>query len=229
MEFPMPRKQRMYQPGIPSHIVQRGNDRKPCFFEYENYLFFLDCLENAIRRYQVAVHAYVLMTNHIHLLMTPSTESGISRVMQLVGNRYVQYINKKYGRTGTLWEGRHKASLVDAQRYLLTCYRYIEMNPVRAGMVGHPGDYRWSSYRHHVGESRSSIIEDHEVFQRLAPTTSQRILYYQSLFRDGLDIHELEAVRKAATFSMPLGDSCFKTKIEATLGRSIGHAKRGTP
>jgi putative transposase len=225
----MPKKQRMYQPSIPSHIVQRGNDRKPCFFEYENYLFFLDCLENAIRRYQVAVHAYVLMTNHIHLLMTPSTESSISRVMHLVGNRYIQYINKKYGRTSRLWEGRHKASLVDAQRYLLTCYRYIEMNPIRAGMVGHPSHYRWSSYRHHAGGSRSSIIEDLETFQRLAPTTSQRILYYRSLFHDDLDIHELEAARKAATFSMPLGDSCFKTKIEATLGRSIGHAKRGTP
>jgi putative transposase len=182
MEFPMPIKQSMYQLGIPSHIVQRGNDRKPCFFEYENYLFFLDCLENAIRRYQVAFHAYVLMTNHIHLLMTPSIESGISHVMQLVGNRYVQYINKKHDRTGTLWKDRHKASLVDAQRYLLTCYRYIEMNPVRAGMVGHPGHYRWSSYRHHAGESRSSIIEDYEFFQRLAPTTSKRILYYQSLF-----------------------------------------------
>ena len=178
----MPIKQSMYQPGISSHTVQRGNDREPCFFEYENYLFFLDCLENAIRRYQVVFHAYVFMTNHIHLLMTTSTESGISRVMQLVGNRYVQYINKKHDRTGTLWKDRHKASLVDAQRYLLTCYRYIEMNPVRAGMVEHPGHYRWSSYRHHAGESQSSIIEDHEIFQRLAPTTSQRILYYQSLF-----------------------------------------------
>jgi putative transposase len=117
----MPRTRRMYLPGVPSHIIQRGNDRKPCFFENENYLFFLNCLESAANRYQVAVHAYVLMTNHIHLLMTPSTEPSISRVMQLVVNRYVQYINKKYGRTGTLWEGRQKASLVDSERYLLIC------------------------------------------------------------------------------------------------------------
>ncbi len=110
----MPGKSRMFLPGIPSHVVQRSNDRNPCFFEEENYLFFLDYLEDACGRYDVAIHANVLMTNHIPLLMTPSTESGISRVMQLLGNRYVQYINKKYRKIGTLWEGRHKASLIDA-------------------------------------------------------------------------------------------------------------------
>ena len=154
----------MYLPGVPSHVVQRGNDRQACFFEQENHLFYLDCLGQACRRYEVVLHAYVLMTNHVHLLMTPVTELGISRVMQLVGNRYVQYINKSYRRTGTLWEGRHKASLIDAERYLLTCYRYIELNPVRAGMVMHPGDYAWSSRKRgrrylrriHIADVRSS-------------------------------------------------------------------------
>ena len=131
----MPGKPGMYLPSIPGHVVQRGNDRDPSFFEEENYLSFLDCLKDACGRYDVAVHAYILMTNHIHLLMTPSTDSGISRVMQLLGNRYVQYINKKYRKTGTLWEGRHKASLIDAEQYLLTCYRYIEMNPVRVNVL----------------------------------------------------------------------------------------------
>jgi putative transposase len=143
-EFPMPRKPRMYLADVPSHIVQRGNDREACFFEQDNYRFYLQCLGEACRRYAVSLHAYVLMTNHVHLLMTPSTAEGVSRVMQLVGNRYVQYINRSYGRTGTLWEGRHRSSLVDAEHYLLRCYRYIELNPVRAKIVSHPGEYRWS-------------------------------------------------------------------------------------
>lgn len=138
----MPRKQRMYLADVPAHVIQRGNNREACFYAEQDYLFYLDCLQNACERYQVAVHAYVLMTNHVHLLMTPATQEGISRVMQSLGRRYVQYINYEYRRTGTLWESRHKASLVDAENYLLTCYRYIELNPVRANMVNHPGDYR---------------------------------------------------------------------------------------
>jgi len=200
----MPRKPRIYLPGIPSHVVQRGNDCNACFFEEENYLFFLECLEEAGERYDVAIHAYVLMTNHIHLLMTPKTESGISRVMQLLGNRYVQYINKKYRKTGTLWEGRHKASLVDAEQYLLTCYRYIEMNPVRANMVNHPSDYRWSSYHCHATGSPSSTIKDHEVFLRIAPTPDERMHHYRELFRTALDDRDVHEVRKAVAFSVPL-------------------------
>ena len=225
----MPRKQRMYLPDIPSHVVQRGNDRNPCFFEEENYLFFLTCLEEACSRYEVSVHAYVLMTNHVHLLMTPNTESGISRVMQLLGNRYVQYINKNYRKTGTLWEGRHKSSLIDAEKYLLTCYRYIEMNPVRANMVNHPGDYRWSSYRHHATWSPSSIIENQDVFLRIASTPDERMRCYRELFRVGLDDGDVHEVRKAAAFSMPLGDNQFKKQIEATLSLSVGYARRGRP
>ena len=225
----MPRKPRMYLPGIPNHVVQRGNDRNPCFYEEENYIFFLKCLEGAARRYQVAIHAYVLMTNHVHLLMTPRTETGISRVMQLLGNRYVQYINKKYGKTGTLWEGRHKSSLVDAESYLLACYRYIELNPVRADMVTHPGDYPWSSYRHHASATPSSIISDHEVYLRIAPTSVERMHSYRKLLQFGLDDRDIHEVRQAAAFSMPLGSSRFTEQIESTLGRTIGHARSGRP
>jgi len=142
----MPRKPRMYLAGVPCHVVQRGNNRDACFFTDDDYQLYRETLRDACRSYRVDVHAYVLMTNHVHLLMTPQTIEGISRVMQSLGRRYVQYVNRSYQRVGTLWESRHKASLVDAKNYLLACYRYIELNPVAAGMVEHPGDYRWSSF-----------------------------------------------------------------------------------
>lgn len=225
----MPRKPRMYLPGVPSHVVQRENDRQACFFEQENYLFYLDCVGQAYRRYEVALHAYVLMTNHVHLLMTPATEIGISRVMQLVGNRYVQYINKSYRRTGTLWEGRHKASLIDAERYLLTCYRYIELNPVRAGMVAHPGDYPWSSFRNHTMGQASALIQDHDVFYGLGSTVEERCYRYRELFRTCLNDGEIHDIRRSASYSMPLGDDRFKIQIESMLRRSVGYAARGRP
>ncbi|WP_218190334.1 transposase [Pseudomonas sp. CC6-YY-74] len=137
----MPRKQRMYLPGVPAHVVPRGNNRDACFFHEDDYRFYLAVLAEGLKRYRVALHAYVLMT--------PADETGISRVMQHVGRMYVLYINRTYQRTGTLWEGRHKASLVNAAEYLLSCYRYIELNPVRAGLVAAPEAYPWSSYRWH--------------------------------------------------------------------------------
>ncbi len=146
----MPRKPRMYLPGVPCHVIQRGNNQQACFFTEQGYHFYLECLTDACHRYGVSVAAYVLMTNHVHLLMTPEEKDGISRVMQSLGRRYVQYVNKACRRSGTLWEGRHKASLIDAEDYLLRCYRYIEFNPVAAGMVEHPADYPWSSYRHNA-------------------------------------------------------------------------------
>ena len=142
----MPRKPRMYLAGVPCHVVQRGNNRDTCFFADDDCQFYQEALGDACRRYPVDVHAYVLMTNHVHLLMTPHTIEGVSRVMQSLGRRYVQYINRAYRRCGTLWESRHKASLVDAEQYLLACYRYIELNPVAARVVKHPSDYRWSSF-----------------------------------------------------------------------------------
>ena len=143
----MPRLPRFNLLDVPQHVIQRGNNRQACFFEPDDYLFYLDCLKTAADAAGCDVHAYVLMTNHVHVLTTPRREHAVPRMMQSVGRRYVQYINKKNRRTGTLWEGRYRASLVEAEPYLLTCYRYIEMNPVRArGMVDTPEQYRWSSY-----------------------------------------------------------------------------------
>ena len=141
----MARKPRFVLPGYPRHVVQRGNNRQACFFDESDYRKYLDSLAEAAHKYHCQVHAYVLMTNHVHLLVTPTTDEGISQMMQSVGRRYVRYFNGVYRRTGTLWEGRYKASLVQTDSYLLTCYRYIELNPVRAEMVPDPGDYPWSS------------------------------------------------------------------------------------
>lgn len=213
----MPRKPRYYIPGVPAHIVQRGNDRRACFFESENYQFYLDCIEQACQRYDVSLHAYVLMTNHVHLLMSPSDTTGVSRVMQLVGNRYVQYINKKYKKTGTLWEGRHKANLIDAERYLLTCYRYIELNPVRAGMVSHPADYPWSSYHHHATDKIFSIINEHDIYLRIDKDSSLRKQAYRELFKFGLDDRDVHDIRKSTQFSVPLGNDRFSEEIQLIL------------
>ena len=143
----MPRPLRIDFPGIPQHVIQRGNDRQPCFFDDADYLCYRSELRDMARREGCAVHAYVLMTNHVHLLLTPLQPGAVARTMQSLGRRYVRYINATYGRTGTLWEGRYKASLVGDGDYLLRCHRYIELNPLRAGMVADPCDYRWSSHR----------------------------------------------------------------------------------
>jgi len=132
----------MYVAGLPYHLVQRGNNREACFIEPENYQFYLELWREVSRRYGLAVHAYCLMTNHVHFLVTPARAEAVSNTMKVVGSRYAQYVNLRYKRTGTLWEGRHRASLVQTERYLLCCYRYIELNPVRAGMVVRPDGYR---------------------------------------------------------------------------------------
>ena len=225
----MPRKPRMYLAGVPCHVIQRGNNRDACFYAEQDYQFYLDCLQDAGRRYRVAVHAYVLMTNHVHLLLTPKDTEGISRVMQSVGRRYVQYINFEYQRSGTLWEGRHKASLVQAEDYLFTCMRYIELNPVRASMVTHPGDYRWSSYRANGQGEDNLLVSPHALYMAMGPDGPQRQSAYRGLFEHQLDEADIHAIREAAQFCMPLGNDRFKQQIEAALGRSTGYARRGRP
>jgi putative transposase len=225
----MPRKPRYYEADIPCHVISRGNNRQACFFENDDYCFYLECLRDACARYRVALHAYVLMTNHVHLLMTPERKEGISQVMQSVGRRYVQYVNHRYCRSGTLWEGRHKASMVDQETYLLICYRYIELNPVRARMVEHPSYYRWSSYRENTGLDPQRYVKGHECYMRLGLDKSSREQSYQVLFGEALANHTLNEVRSAARFSMPLGDSRFRSQVENATGQKLGHAKRGRP
>jgi putative transposase len=169
------------------------------------------------------------MTNHVHLLMTPEDASGISRVMQSVGRRYVQHINRANQRTGTLWEGRHKASLVDADAYLVSCLRYIELNPVRAGMVRRAGDYPWSSCRCLAYGAHDALVDPHAVYLSLGGDDEARRRAYRSLFDSELEAETVQAIRAAAAFSMPLGGEGFKNRVEQALGRPTGQARRGRP
>jgi putative transposase len=209
--------------------MQRGNNRNACFFAEGDYRFYLECLQDACSGNCVAVHAFVLMTNHVHLLMTPESHNGISRVMQSLGRRYVQYINRAYQRCGTLWEGRHKASLVDAEQYLLACYRYIELNPVAARMVNHPGAYPWSSYATNACGKPSELIIPHPVYLQLEKSATKRQAKYRELLSSSLGKEDIQAIRTAAQFSTPLGNEQFKQQIEKETGQKTGHAKRGRP
>jgi len=187
------------------------------------------CLNDAYIRYSASVHAYLLMTNHVHLLIIPSSKTSIPQIMQSIGRRYVQYINKKYQRTGTLWEGRYRASLIDAEPYLLACYKYIELNPVRASMVKHPNEYLWSSYKVNAGIKPRRQLVMHHVYQRLGADHKSPSLAYKELFSQELSQDLIGEIQQASTFSLPLGSDSFKQQIELAVKRKIGHAKRGRP
>jgi len=219
----------MFLPDVPCHIISRGNNRNVCFFAEADYLFYLECLNDACIEYGAVVHAYVLMTNHVHLLITPSTVSSIPKVMQSVGRRYVQYINKTYSRSGTLWEGRYKASIVDAENYLLACYRYIELNLVRVNMVKQPIEYRWSSYALNCGVKPRKNLVMHQVYKRLGLNSEERYFAYRELFKIDLGKALVHNIQNASSFSMPLGNEEFKKQIENALERKLGYLKRGRP
>ncbi len=225
----MPRKPRFNLPGIPQHVIQRGNNRAPCFFHAVDYRRYLDDLAAAAARYQCQIHAYVLMTNHVHLLVTPLVEYGISQLMQALGPRYVRYVNRRYRRTGTLWEGRYKSSLVDSERYLLTCMRYIELNPVRANMVQHPGDYPWSSYRANAVDDANELVEEHPVFTALASSRGERKQAYRELYRHDLDEATIDRIRQNLNRELVLGRGTFKSKIEQTTRRRPRLGQPGRP
>lgn len=225
----MPRRARIRFPGIPQHVIQRGNNRAACFFADDDYRYYLQCLSEGTQRYGCAVHAYVLMTNHVHLLVTPETEEGLSRMMRYLGSRYVQYVNYVYRRSGTLWEGRFKSNLIDSERYLLTCYRYIELNPVRAGMVSGPADYPWSSYAAHAMGIRDQLLQDHPLYRALGDTAAARQTAYRDLFRAQVDEAAINTIRDAINTGVALGGERFKSEIEKALGRSVRPRERGRP
>ena len=225
----MPRQPRYFIPNIPQHVIQRGVDRQAVFFEAQDYRHYLDTLRCAAHRYDCAVHAYVLMTNHTHLLITPGSERALPLLMQAMGRGYVQKLNRHYNRTGTLWQGRYKASLIQDDQYLLTCYRYIELNPVRAGMVRRPGDYPYSSYRHNANGQPDSLITTHPLYRSLAATQRQRLSAYRALFADEIAPELLALVRNTTNACQVLGNDRFKDQIEAMLGRSVRPGKPGRP
>jgi putative transposase len=225
----MPRRPRIKLAGLPQHIVQRGINREPCFFAEEDYHSYLHWLEKAAADWHCALHAYVLMTNHVHLLVTPEGETGTAKLMQAIGRRYVQYINRSYKRTGSLWEGRYKSSLVQEDDYLLTCVRYIELNPVRANMVQDPGQYRWSSNRHNGLGQADRRITPHPIYLALGQDGSSRQAAYRGLFRSQLDEEALADIRRALAQGQPLGRDRFSDKVCAAAGIRRIQRKPGRP
>ena len=215
----MARLPRYVLPGHPQHIIQRGNNHSAIFACEDDYTFYRECLIKACNEHDVLIHAYVFMTNHVHLLMTPNTENGLSKVMQSIGRRYVQYFNYTYRRTGTLWEGRYKATLIDSERYLLTCYRYIELNPIRAMMVERPELYPFSSYHCNALGVFDKLIVPHHLYQALGSTDIKRQLAYSRLFRQSVEPEELESIRNATNNAWVLGNEYFKKEIEGLLNR----------
>lgn len=225
----MARIPRIDLPGIAQHIVQRGNDRHACFADDADYLHYRQELGEAALKHDCTLHAYVLMTNHVHLLVTPRLPGASSRMMQAIGRRYVGCFNARYRRTGTLWEGRFKSALVESERYVLACYRYIELNPVRAGMTTTALDYRWSSHGHNAGGTQDPRIHPHPAYLALGATATQRQEAYGKLFDTGLSDHDRDALRLATNQQKAWGSERFRLQVEALANRDVLVRPRGRP
>ncbi|HSQ31404.1 MAG TPA: transposase [Gemmatimonadaceae bacterium] len=223
----MPRMPRYACPGQPQHVVQRGNNRCAMFVADSDYLLYRDCLLRACQRYGCAIHAYVFMTNHVHLLATPRDTSGLGKMMQSVGRRYVQIFNSQYDRTGTLWEGRYKAVVIDSERYLFTCYRYIELNPVRAGMTAHPAQHRWSSHRANALGQSDALLTPHDAYQALGGDPRSRQAAYSALYADCIDDETLRDIRSATNKGWALGSDHFRDMVSRDSGRRASPLRRG--
>jgi len=217
----MARLGRYFLPDQPLHVIQRGNNRQAIFFAAEDYARYRDWLAEAAARAGCAIHAYVLMTNHVHLLATPARADSLPRMMQLLGRRYVRHVNAAYRRSGTLWEGRYRAAPIDSEAYFLACCRYIELNPVRAGMVRRPRDYKWSSYRAQALGAADALVVAHPLYRALGRNAAERQAEYRALFRGGLDDAFVAALRHATNGGWALGDERFKREIATALGRRV--------
>jgi putative transposase len=224
----MARLPRFVIPGYPQHVIQRGNDRQDIFRAEGDYQFYLEKLSEAAKKHQCDIHAYVLMTNHVHLLVTPHTENGIGKMMQMLGRYYVQYFNYSYKRTGTLWEGRYKATLIDSEQYLLTCMRYIELNPVRAqNMANHPAEYPWSSYQCNALGKENNLVTPHPEYKRLGSTEDERQSVYRQLFRARIPEMTLDTIREATNKAWVIGSNRFKVKVASKVDRPVQSSGHG--
>ena len=223
----MARRPRLYIPGVAHHVIQRGNNREICFVDDSDYKAYLSYLKESALKHDVEVHAFVLMTNHVHLLVTPGHDRALSNMMQTLGRRYVQFFNHKYGRTGTLWEGRYKSTLVQTESYLLTVYRYIELNPVRASMVEHASEYPWSSYRQNAVGLSIELITPHSEYQKLGRSEADRQKAYRMLFRGRMAEKALNEIRDCTNKSWVLGDERFKSQVESYTGVQTQRVGRG--
>ena len=225
----MSRQPRLVVGGYPHHIVLRGNNRNAIFYSDEDRRFFIDCLKDAKEKTKSKIYAYCLMTNHVHLLIEPSAEDGLGNMMQSLGRKYVQHINHTYKRTGTLWEGRFRSSLVSKDEYLLACCRYIESNPVRAKMVKDPRDYPWSSFGFRAEGKPDILLDEDPVYLGLGKTEKQRQLNYKKCFLNVIPDKELDLMRTTTQKGGVIGGKEFIDKISKLLGRDVVLRQRGRP
>lgn len=225
----MPRRSRIIVPGVPLHVIQRGNNRQACFFAEEDYLFYLDWLAEYAESTDCLIHAFVLMTNHVHLLLTPKKPDSAGNLLKRLGQRYVQYINRTYQRSGTLWEGRFRSCIIQQQDYLFSCQRYIEMNPVRAGIVQYPEEYRWTSYQANGEGKGFAFVQHHPLYHGLGRTDEERQMAYRELFRYEHEPGKIDAIRKATNGNFALGGNRFQQEISEKLGRRVAPGKAGRP
>jgi putative transposase len=225
----MARLPRLTIPGYPHHIIQRGNNRQPIFARSADYEELLALLEGNGRTSGVAIHAYVLMSNHFHLLATPDTLESIPQMMQAVGRRYVRYFNRVQGRTGTLWEGRYKSTLIQTERYLLACMAYIDLNPVRAGLVGDPGEYPWSSHAHYLGRRRDRLVTPHPLYWELGNTPFARDAAYAELVNAGITAQQEQALTDSALRGWALGEPDYVADLQKRTARRVSKTRAGRP
>ncbi|MDQ6880804.1 MAG: transposase [Pseudomonadota bacterium] len=225
----MARLPRLTVPGYPHHLIQRGNNRQPIFAAHDDYELLLSLLAQNARKFDVALHGYVLMTNHFHLLATPSTVDGIPLLMQAVGRSYVRSFNQQQGRSGTLWEGRYRSTLIEADRYFLACMAYIDLNPVRAGLVAAPRDYPWSSHAHYVGLRGDPMITSHAVYWELGNTPFAREIAYAEMVAAGLTIQQQQVLTASMHSGWPLGELDFVMDLQTRTTRRLSKIKPGRP
>ena len=225
----MARLPRLTLPGYPHHVIQRGNNRQPIFVSSSDRQLLLDLLDENAKKFEVAIHAYVLMGNHFHLLATPQTTDGLPQMMQALGRRYVRLFNDSQGRTGTLWEGRYKSTLIQTDRYLLACMAYIDLNPVRAGLVAHMADYPWSSYGHYAGVRTDKLITPHPLYWELGNTPFAREAAYADLVRAGVTAQQEADLTQSALRGWALGGSDFVTDLQKKTERRVTKGLAGRP
>jgi putative transposase len=225
----MARLPRLTVAGYPHHVIQRGNNRQTIFAASADYEALLDMLLEASKKEHVAIHSYVLMSNHFHLLATPDTVAGIPQMMQGVGRRYVRYFNQRQARTGTLWEGRYKSTLIQAERYLLACMVYMDLNPVRAGMVPDPAAYPWSSYAHYVGQRADRLVTPHPIYWDLGNTPFAREVAYRNLVHHGVSADEQRALTESAVRGWALGEPDYVSDLQSRTARRITKGRAGRP
>jgi putative transposase len=225
----MARLPRLTLPGCPHHVIQRGNNRQAIFASSADHQTLLDLLYENAKKFEVAIHAYVLMGNHFHLLVTPQTLAGLPQMMQAVGRRYVRYFNDTQQRSGTLWEGRYKSTLIQAERYLLACMAYIDLNPVRAGLVAQPRDYPWSSHGHYTGQCIDRLITPHALFWALGNTPFAREAAYAQLVQAGISPVQQTALTDAALQGWALGEPDFVADLQKRTARRVSKGSAGRP